>query len=86
MINETTAEIRILPDKWTVVEANGNYSAHFEHTIAITNGEPLRGIYLPDIRFEEITKINIVEKLKETTFLSVSYTHLDVYKRQPMGI
>ena len=41
MINETTAEIRILPDKWTVVEANGNYSAHFEHTIAITNGEPL---------------------------------------------
>ena len=41
MINETTAEIRILPDKWTVVEANGNYSAHFEHTIAITNGDPL---------------------------------------------
>lgn len=41
MINETTAEIRILPDKWTVVEANGNYSAHFEHTIAIINGEPL---------------------------------------------
>ena len=41
MINETTAEIRILPDKWTVVEANGNYSAHFEHTIAITNGEPI---------------------------------------------
>lgn len=41
MINETTAEIRILPDKWTVVEANGNYSAHFEHAIAITNGDPL---------------------------------------------
>ena len=41
MINETTAEVIILPDKWTVVEANHNYSAHFEHTIAITNGEPL---------------------------------------------
>ena len=41
MINESTAEVRILPDKWTVVEANGNYSAHFEHTIAITNGEPI---------------------------------------------
>lgn len=27
------------------------------------------GIYLPDIRFDEITKIKIVEKLKETTFL-----------------
>lgn len=41
MINESTKEIRILPDKWTVVEANGNLSAHFEHTIAITTGEPL---------------------------------------------
>ena len=41
MINETTAEVRVLADKWTVVEANGNLSAHFEHTIAITNGEPL---------------------------------------------
>ena len=41
MINETTAEVIILPDKWTVVEANHNYSAHFEHTIAITSGEPL---------------------------------------------
>lgn len=41
MINESTAEIRILPDKWTVVEGNGNLSAHFEHTVAITNGEPL---------------------------------------------
>lgn len=27
------------------------------------------GIYLPDIRFDETTKIKIVEKLKETTFL-----------------
>ncbi len=41
MINETTAEVIILPDKWTVVEANHNLSAHFEHTVAITNGEPL---------------------------------------------
>ncbi len=41
MVNSTTAEVKVLPDKWTVVEANGNLSAHFEHTICITNGEPL---------------------------------------------
>ena len=41
MINSSTAEVRVLPDKWTVVEANGNLSAHFEHTVCITNGEPI---------------------------------------------
>lgn len=41
MINSSTEKVRVLDDKWTVVEANGNMCAHFEHTIAITNGEPL---------------------------------------------
>ncbi|GAB4529420.1 MAG: type I methionyl aminopeptidase [Anaerolineae bacterium] len=31
---------RVLDDGWTVVTADGRRSAHFEHTIAITNGEP----------------------------------------------
>jgi len=29
---------RVLGDQWTVVTADGSLSAHFEHTIAITNG------------------------------------------------
>lgn len=41
MVNTTTADVNILADKWTVVEANGNLSAHFEHTICITNGKPI---------------------------------------------
>lgn len=41
MVNQSCSDVRVLPDKWTVVEANGNLSAHFEHTICITNGEPL---------------------------------------------
>lgn len=41
MVNTSTAEVNILADKWTVVEANGNLSAHFEHTVCITNGEPI---------------------------------------------
>ena len=41
MVNETTPEVRILGDKWTVVEANGHLSAHFEHCVAITNDKPL---------------------------------------------
>ncbi len=36
MINEGTAAIRVMPDKWTVKTADGKLSAHFEHTIAIT--------------------------------------------------
>jgi methionyl aminopeptidase len=36
MVNEGTYEVRILSDGWTVVTADGKRSAHFEHTIAIT--------------------------------------------------
>jgi methionyl aminopeptidase len=38
MVNEGTYEVRILSDAWTVVTADGKRSAHFEHTVAITNG------------------------------------------------
>ena len=31
---------RTLSDGWTVVTADGSLSAHFEHDIAITDGEP----------------------------------------------
>ena len=36
-----THETRVLPDKWTVVSADGSLTAHFEHTVAVTEGEPL---------------------------------------------
>ncbi len=40
MVNAGRAETRIRADKWTVVTADGSLSAHFEHTVAITDGEP----------------------------------------------
>lgn len=40
MVNEFTPRVRILKDKWTAVTADGGYSAHFEHTIAITRSGP----------------------------------------------
>jgi methionyl aminopeptidase len=40
MVNEGTYEVKILPDGWTVVTADGKRSAHFEHTIAVTDSEP----------------------------------------------
>jgi methionyl aminopeptidase len=40
MVNEGTYEVKILPDGWTVVTADGKRSAHFEHTIAITDRAP----------------------------------------------
>jgi methionyl aminopeptidase len=36
MVNEGTYEVKILSDGWTVVTVDGKRSAHFEHTIAIT--------------------------------------------------
>ena len=41
MINEGSKAVKCLPDGWTVKTLDGKLSAHFEHTIAITKGEPL---------------------------------------------
>ena len=32
---------KVLDDKWTVVTADGSLAAHFEHTIAVTDGDPV---------------------------------------------
>jgi len=32
---------RVLEDQWTVASADGSITAHFEHTVAVTDGEPL---------------------------------------------
>jgi methionyl aminopeptidase len=40
MINIGTHETRTLGDGWTVVTRDGKYSAHFEHTIAVTETGP----------------------------------------------
>ena len=39
MVNIGGWQTRLLDDQWTVVTADGTLSAHFEHTIAITDGE-----------------------------------------------
>ncbi len=40
MVNAGSANIREQPDHWTVTSADGSLSAHFEHTVAVTAGEP----------------------------------------------
>ena len=40
MINMGCADVRWLDDDWTVVTEDGAYSAHYENTILITDGEP----------------------------------------------
>ncbi|HEY3737822.1 MAG TPA: type I methionyl aminopeptidase, partial [Jatrophihabitans sp.] len=40
MVNAGTAETEVLDDGWTVVTLDGRRSAHFEHTIAVTEHGP----------------------------------------------
>ena len=40
MVNAGTAAIRNLSDGWTVKTKDGQYSAHYENTILITDGDP----------------------------------------------
>lgn len=41
MVNAGEAKVRTLSDGWTVVTADGKLSAHYENSIAITDGEPI---------------------------------------------
>ena len=40
MVNNKGPGTRILEDKWTAVTADGGFSAHFEHSVAVTENGP----------------------------------------------
>ena len=40
MVNVGVYTVKVLPDGWTVKTRDGKLSAHYENTIAITDGEP----------------------------------------------
>ncbi|MGD0840351.1 MAG: type I methionyl aminopeptidase [Candidatus Acidiferrales bacterium] len=40
MVNAGKADVRVLEDRWTAVTLDGSYSAHFEHTVAVTADGP----------------------------------------------
>jgi methionyl aminopeptidase len=40
MVNAGSPDTREMPDRWTIVTADGSRSAHFEHTVAITENGP----------------------------------------------
>jgi methionyl aminopeptidase len=40
MVNAGGASVKVLADGWTAVTRDGSLSAHFEHTVAVTKGEP----------------------------------------------
>ena len=41
MVNAGTANVKVLKDGWTVTTADGKLSAHYENSIAITDGDPI---------------------------------------------
>jgi len=40
MVNEGGYRVKVLSDGWTVVTEDGSLSAHFEHSVAITENGP----------------------------------------------
>jgi len=41
MVNMGKPSVKVLADGWTAVTRDGSLSAHFEHTVAVTNNGPL---------------------------------------------
>ena len=72
----TAVGVRVLEDKWTVVTEDGGYSAHFEHTIAITSQGPwilsdskLKGVILVSNKEEAIEVTGtVIETLPNAMF------------------
>jgi methionyl aminopeptidase len=56
MINAGNYKVKVLGDNWTVVTEDGKISAHFEHTILISETEP-----------EILTNSSLYEKFKKTS-------------------
>jgi methionyl aminopeptidase len=53
-VNAGTDDVKILDDDWTVITADRKLSAHFEHTVLVTEGDP--EILTPRVRaFEPAT-------------------------------
>ena len=40
MVNLGTAKVRILADKWTAITQDRKPSAHYEHVVLVTTGDP----------------------------------------------
>lgn len=47
MVLVGTDRTRVMPDQWTVVSGDGSLTAHYEHSVAVTEDEPLL-LTLPD--------------------------------------
>jgi methionyl aminopeptidase len=60
MVNQGGWRTRVLADGWTVETEDGSLSAHFEHTIAVTEGEPR----VLTIGLEEVTEQYLGGKTK----------------------
>ena len=58
MVNRGGSAVRVLDDRWTAVTVDGQLSAHFEHTIAITDGEPEVLTEWENPRFERVFSVS----------------------------
>jgi methionyl aminopeptidase len=66
MVNMGTREILMLDDDWTIVTADGKYSAHFEHDVALVNGKP-----------EILSTFDFVEEALDKKGMDPMRMHLD---------
>jgi methionyl aminopeptidase len=41
MVLVGTGDTQVMPDEWTVTSADRSLTAHFEHTVAVTENGPL---------------------------------------------
>ena len=53
MVNAGVGRVKVLSDRWTAVTADNKPSAHFEHTVIVTDDEPLIVTQRPRVALPE---------------------------------
>ena len=54
MVNAGSKRVKMLRDEWTQVTTDGQLSAHYEHTVAITDQGPVELTTAPQPSEEEL--------------------------------
>jgi len=74
MVNMGTKKTKMLADQWTQVTNDGRYSAHFEHTVAITADGPwvLTAPPQPGEEFDDSVLREILDRVQQPALGSTS--------------
>ena len=82
MVNAGGFEVRMLEDQWTAVTADGSLSAHFEHTILLSDNGPE---ILTRVAVGQIDPWGNIRILECGNLLVTDFNFREVFEKRKLG-